>query len=185
MAIETDKDIAGWETLPEQEILRTPVVKVISGPVICKRSGRKKKFVRFDFPDWVNVVAITPDQQIVLIRQFRYGARRSEIEIPGGMIDPGENAVQAGCRELLEETGYSGKKAEIIGHVCPNPALQSNSCYTVLVRDAVKKAMPSMDEMEDIECFLEPEKDVFERIRNGSINHGLVLNGLMFYQMLK
>lgn len=183
MVRDTKKRIEGWETHPPKELLSTPVVKVVSGPVVCKRSGRKKDFIRFDFPDWVNVVALTPEGKIVLIRQFRYGSHKSEIEIPGGMIDPGEDPVQAGCRELMEETGYSGNSASIIGQVCPNPAVQGNSCYTVLVRDAVKSASPAMDEMEDIECFLESEEEVFARVCNGSIDHGLVLNALMFYQL--
>lgn len=183
MEEKSGNQVNGWELHQQHELLRTPVVKVMSGPVVCKRSGRKKEFFHLDFPDWVNVVAVTPDERIVLVKQFRYGSRKSEIEIPGGMIDPGEDAIQAGCRELMEETGYSGESAEIIGRVCPNPAIQGNSCYTLLVRNAVRTGRQSMDEMEDIDCFLEPEGEVFGRISNGSIDHGLVLNGLMFYQM--
>ena len=180
---EDSGEMGGWELSARKELLRTPVVRVMSGPVVCRRSGRTKDFIELDFPDWVNVVAVTPDNRIVLIKQFRYGSRRQEIEIPGGMIDPGEDPVTAGCRELMEETGYSGEEAEIIGRVCPNPAIQGNSCYTVLVRRAVKTGTQSMDEMEDIYCFLEPEAEVFRRIGDGSIDHGLVLNGLMYYQL--
>ena len=180
---ENGKRAEGWELHQQRELLRTPVVKVLSGPAVCKRSGRTRDFIQLDFPDWVNVVAVTPDNRIVLIRQFRYGSCRQEIEIPGGTIDPGEDPITAGCRELMEETGYSGEEAEIIGRVCPNPAIQGNGCFTVLVRNAVKTGMQSMDEMEDIHCFLESEAEVFQRIGNGSIDHGLVLNGLMYYQL--
>jgi 8-oxo-dGTP pyrophosphatase MutT (NUDIX family) len=171
----------GWEVHPDRVVLETPVVTIKAGPVICKRSGRMKDFYLFDFPDWVNVVALTPSGEMILIRQFRYGSDRMEIEIPGGMINDGEPPVEAGCRELLEETGYAGKNGRIIGKVCPNPAIQRNICYTVLLEDAVQVAAPSQDDMEDIECMVLPEEEVFQLVASQTIEHGLVLNALMFY----
>ncbi len=176
-------NLNGWELAEEKELLKTSLGSIWSGPAKCRRSGREKEFFLFDFTDWVNVVAVTPDNQLVMIRQFRYGSRRQEIEIPGGMIDPGEDPITAGCRELLEETGYSGSDPLIIGKVCPNPALQRNYCYTVMVRDAVKSAEPRFDDMEDIECFLRSYAEVASLVRAGTIDHGLVLNALMFYKM--
>lgn len=171
----------GWEVHPDRTVLETPVVTIKAGPVVCKRSGKKKDLYLFDFPDWVNVVALTPEKEILLIRQYRYGSKRMELEIPGGMMNPDEQPIEAGCRELLEETGFAGKNPQMIGRVCPNPAIQRNYCHTILVEDAVRVAEPSFDDMEDIECLLEPEQQVLERIKNGTIDHGLVLNALMFY----
>ena len=170
-----------WETFPDKVVLRTPIVTIKAGPVLCRRSGRRKDFYLFDFPDWVNVVARTPEKRILLIRQFRYGSSRLEIEIPGGMIDPGEDPVTAGCRELLEETGYAGCNARVIGKVCPNPAIQRNYCHTVLVEEAIKVAEPRMDEMEDIETLPVTEGDIREYMASGKIEHGLVLNALGFF----
>ena len=177
--------MADWEVFPDQLVQQTPIMTLRKGLVNCKRSGRRKNFYLCDFPDWVNVVALTPERHIVLIRQFRYGSRKLEIEIPGGMIDDKEDPIAAGCRELLEETGYAGQKARIIGKVCPNPAIQSNYCHTVLVEQAVQIAPPRFDEMEDIECAAFPERDVWELIESGSIDHGLVLNALMFYRTIR
>lgn len=174
-------EVDGWEVHPERVILETPVVTINAGPVVCKRSGRKKEFYLFDFPDWVNIIALTPEQEMILIRQFRYGSNRMEIEIPGGMMNEGENPVEAGCRELLEETGYAGENARVIGKVCPNPAIQRNYCHTILVENAERIADPAFDDMEDIECILQHEDVVLEQIRSGIIDHGLVLNALMFY----
>ncbi len=173
--------VEGWDVYPDRVLFKTPVVTIKAGPVRCKRSGKQKDFYLFDFPDWVNIVALTPERNMVLIRQFRYGSNRLEIEIPGGMVNEREPPVEAGCRELLEETGYAGSNARIIGKVCPNPAIQRNYCHTVLVENAVKVAEPSMDDMEDIECFLRSEKETIELIATGAIDHGLVLNALMFY----
>jgi len=185
MKKEESKTVHGWKIFPERVIAETPIVTITAGPVLCKRSGRKKDFYLFDFPDWVNVVAVTPTQDILLIRQFRYGSGMEEIEIPGGMSNHGEDPVEAGCRELLEETGYTGKNARVIGSVCPNPAIQRNLCYTILVEEAEKTADPRMDDMEDIECFVQPKEAIHHSISTGAINHGLVLNALMFYFGLK
>ena len=171
----------GWDIFSDRVILETPVMTIKAGPVCCRRSGKQKDFYLLDFPDWVNVIALTPERDVVLIRQFRYGSNRMEIEIPGGMVNAQEPPIEAGCRELLEETGYAGCNARIIGRVCPNPALQRNYCYTVLVEKAVKVTEPSMDDMEDIESFLLAEKEISSRIAAGDIDHGLVLNALMFY----
>lgn len=173
--------VEGWVVEEEKVLLETSVATIKSGPVKCCRNGREKEFYLFDFPDWVNVVAVTPDNKLVMIRQFRYGSRRSEIEIPGGMIDPGEDPVTAACRELQEETGYVGSDPVIIGKVCPNPAIQRNFCYTVLVRGVRKTASRALDDMEDIECFLLSYEEVEALVQDGTINHGLVLNALMFY----
>lgn len=173
--------VDGWEVFSDKILLETPVATIKSGPVRCKKSGVKKDFIRFDFPEWVNVVALTPERDILLIKQFRYGSNQVEIEIPGGVVEPMESPLEAGCRELLEETGYAGDRARIIGKVCPNPAIQHNFCHTVLVEEATRVTNPSMDDMEDINCLLKSEKDVLKLIKCGDINHGLVLNGLMFY----
>ncbi len=175
----------GWEIFPSREIFKTPIVTISAGPVLCRRSGKKKEFYCFDYPDWVNVVAVTPAGDILLTRQYRYGSDRVEIEIPGGMIDHGEDPVDAGCRELREETGYAGENARIIGSVCPNPAIQRNRCHTILIENAEKKAEPSLDDMEDIEWFLLPKEQVVKHIAAGDIDHGLVLNAFMFYLGLK
>lgn len=183
---EADAHIScGWDVAPGKVVLETPVVTVTSSPVVCRRSGKKKEFYRFGFPDWVNIIALTPERDLVLIRQFRYGSNRMEIEIPGGMVDKNEHPVDAGCRELLEETGYAGKKARIIGKVCPNPAIQRNYCHTVLVEDAMRVSEQRFDDMEDIECMVKSEEDVLELLDSGQIDHGLVLNALMFYLRFK
>ncbi len=181
--MEKDKRVHNWVVGEDVPVLTTSIGTVRSGPAVCRRNGKCKNLYSFDFPHWVNVVAVTPERKIVLIRQFRYGTRQIEVELPGGMVDPGEKPLQAGCRELVEETGYVGEHAEIIGKVCPNPALQNNFCYTILVHNAVQKQAVQFGEMEDIECYLTSEEKVFEAVGEGAIRHGLVLNGLMFYWM--
>jgi 8-oxo-dGTP pyrophosphatase MutT (NUDIX family) len=107
------------------------------------------------------------------------------VEIPGGSVNEGEDPLEAGLRELLEETGYAGENCRIIGKVCPNPAIQNNSCYTVLVENARRVAEPAQDDMEDIEVLTLPQDAVHKLVADGTISHGLVLNALMFFAMDK
>lgn len=164
-------------------LLSTPVMDVGTGKIVCKRSGIEKNFYRLDFPSWVNIIGVTPGKEIVLIKQYRFGTDREELEIPGGSVEKGEDPLAAGLRELLEETGYEGSEGRIIGKVCPNPALQDNQCYTVLVENVKKVADPDPDEMEDIETLTMPLESVLELASEGTLSHGLVLNALLFYLM--
>ena len=174
-----------WRIEQDHEVLETPIGTIRKGPLQSRTSLKRKDFYFFDFPDWVNTIARTPDNEILLIRQFRYGTKRMELEIPGGMIDPGEDPLAAGCRELFEETGFVGKNAKIIGKVCPNPAIQGNYCYTILVENAVRTAEPFPDDMEEIDWLIVPEQDIVHYIRDKRIEHGLVLNAFSHYDRYK
>ena len=185
MTCRSEKIATKWRIEPDHEVLETPIGTIRKGPLQSRTSLKRKDFYFFDFPDWVNTIARTPDDEILLIRQFRYGTKRMELEIPGGMIDPGEDPVAAGCRELLEETGFVGKDAKIIGRVCPNPAIQGNYCYTILVENAVRTADPHPDDMEEIDWFIVPEQDIERYIRDRRIEHGLVLNAFSHYDRYK
>jgi 8-oxo-dGTP pyrophosphatase MutT (NUDIX family) len=172
-----------WRISAPRTLITTPVMNLISGIVHCGRTGIDKDFFKLEFSNWVNIVACTDRNEIVLIRQYRFGTEQVELEIPGGAVNDGEPPLEAGLRELLEETGYAGENGRIIGRVCPNPAIQGNFCYTVLVENVKKIAEPNLDEMEDIEVLTVPEAETFALIQDGSIHHGLVMNGLMFYAM--
>jgi 8-oxo-dGTP pyrophosphatase MutT (NUDIX family) len=178
-------DGSQWQVSALRTLTTTPVMNLMTGRVHCNRTGIEKDFFKLDFPCWVNIVACTEKNEIVLIRQYRFGADRVELEIPGGAVNDGEPPLEAGLRELLEETGYAGEHGRIIGKVCPNPAIQDNFCYTVLVENVKKVAKPMLDEMEDIEVLTMSKDETFALIQNGTINHGLVLNGLMFYAMTR
>ena len=145
------------------------------------RTGNEHEFYVLESPDWVNIVAITEDEQVVLINQFRHGVSKSVLEIPGGMIDEGEQPIVSAERELLEETGYVGEEFIQIGCVHPNPALFDNICYTFLAKSAKKIKEPEFEGAEDIETVLYPVSDIKNMIKSGEITHSLVLNALFFY----
>ena len=125
-------------------------------------------------PDWVNVIALTPQRACVMIRQFRFGTGAVHWEIPGGMIDPGEQPLAAAMRELREETGYVSARWVGLGSVAPNPAFQSNRLHTFLAEAALLEGGQELDPSEDISVQLVPESELDGMLASGTIDHALV-----------
>jgi 8-oxo-dGTP pyrophosphatase MutT (NUDIX family) len=138
-------------------------------------TGEERRFTVLEVPDWVNVIALTPDDRVVLIRQWRHGAATVELEIPGGMVDPGEDDATAAARELREETGYVARDWRRLGVVVPNPAIQSNRLWSWLALDARPEAELELDAGEVIEVETAPLAEVGAMLRDGRIDHALVI----------
>ena len=131
--------------------------------------------------DWCNVVAVTPEREVVLIRQYRFGTEAIELEVPGGNLDPREVPLDAARRELREETGYEADTITLLGSASPNPALQGNTCHFFLATGARPTGATSFDEHEDIEVVLVPEDRIAELIDGGEIRHSLAVVALERY----
>src|SRR4051812_19424383 len=110
-----------WREISRRRLVETPVLSLDAHVRASAVTGREAEFYVFDAPDWVNVVAVTEDDDVVLIEQYRHGSERVTLEIPGGMIDPEDAAPEvAARRELLEETGYAAERWTHVGTVDPN-----------------------------------------------------------------
>jgi ADP-ribose pyrophosphatase len=171
-----------WEKLDQRSQLQTRVFDVLGARYRHPARSTEREFTVIKAPDWVNVVALTRDGHLVLVRQFRYGIDEFSLEIPGGVMDPGEDPVAAGLRELREETGFSGAPAKLLGTVHPNPAIQSNRCHFVFVEDAVRAHELEWDPDEEIQITTQPVEEVLALAHSGGISHGLVLNALMLFE---
>jgi 8-oxo-dGTP pyrophosphatase MutT (NUDIX family) len=138
-------------------------------------TGAEAGFYVLSAPDWINVMAVTPDERFVLVRQYRHGTKRFTLEIPGGMVDPGETPLVAAKRELLEESGYAADEWIPLGAVEPNPAILDNRCHTFLAVDARSVAEPAPEGNEELEVDLRPVGEIPGLVRDGTIRHALVI----------
>jgi 8-oxo-dGTP pyrophosphatase MutT (NUDIX family) len=139
------------------------------------RTGAIKRFSLIECVDWINVIALTDTGRVVLLRQFRPGTNQVCLEIPGGMMEPGEDPCTAAARELAEETGYTGGALEILGKVAPNPAIQNNTLYTVLARGVTLTQPPAPDDGEVLAVETATLADCQRRLLSGEIDHALVV----------
>ncbi|HTL68489.1 MAG TPA: NUDIX hydrolase [Lacunisphaera sp.] len=170
-----------WHRLRAEPHATTRIFEVTRTFYRHPHRAQEQDFFVINAPDWVNVVALTPRHEIVLVRQFRYGINEFSLEIPGGIMEPGEDAVAAGARELREETGYVGPAARLLGSVHPNPAMQSNRCHLVLVTDARPDAGLAWDPDEEFEIMTRPVDEVYALARRGEITHAMVLDALLLF----
>lgn len=145
------------------------------------RTGQEHDFYLIDSSDWVNVIPLTGDGKVILVKQFRFGIKEFSLEIPGGMLDEGDTPAGAAARELLEETGFVGEEPEFLGYVHPNPAIHTNRCYTYLVRNALFQKPPKQDSTEDVEVEIVPLRDIPKLIQEGAITHALVIAAFYWY----
>ena len=146
-------------------------------------TGEPHPFYRIDSADWVNVVALTEADELVMVRQYRHGERGVTLEIPGGIVDPGESGAQAAARELLEETGYRAEAVTRLGVVNPNPALFGNRTETYLARGVRRVAEIRNGQTEETVVELVPRSELRRHARAGRISSALVIAALYWFEL--
>ena len=174
---------------PWKKIRSTPagdfrIFKIRSDVCVNPRTGKEHDFYVLDCVNWVNVIAVTPDQKLVMVEQYRHGSGTVELEIPGGMMDPHEtDPVATAVRELREETGYEGENARLLGRVHSNPAILSNVTYTVLIENCRLQHGVEFDSGEDLITRLVPVADIPQLVADEKIGHSLVVVALYHFEL--
>lgn len=176
--------IQPWQTLSSTQVGNFRIFTVRSDKKISPRTGEERDFYVIDSVNWVNIIAITPDQKLVMVEQYRQGSNTVELEIPGGMMDATDTSpVLTATRELREETGYEGENARILGQTFANPAIMSNTCYTVIIENCRCKHAVEWDHDEDLETKLVPVAELPALVADGKISHPLVVVGLYHFDL--
>lgn len=171
--------IKPWKRLASKPVGDFRIFKMRSDTCENPRTGQAHDFYVFDTVNWVNVVAVTPDDELVMVEQYRHGSGTVELEIPGGMMEPEEHdPVAAGLRELREETGYEGERPRELGRVWSNPAIMNNTTFTVGVENCVLRHGLALDSGEDLITRLVPLREVNQLVAGGVIKHSLVVAAL-------
>ncbi len=164
-----------WKLISSQTNKSFPIFDLRTDRVESPRTREEYDFYILESRDWVNVIPLTSDNDVVLIRQYRHGTRTITLEIPGGIIEGNDSPEEAARRELREETGYHASVMHPLGHVHPNPAFLDNICYTFLARDVSRVGEQEQDDREDIEVVLWPVEEIPRLIREGEITHSLII----------
>jgi ADP-ribose pyrophosphatase len=164
-----------WRRVETESVADCRVFKVRRDLALNPRGGGEHNFYCIEAVDWINIIPLTSQGEVVMIEQYRHGANEVTLEIPGGMIDEGERAEAAAARELLEETGYAASEVMLLGRTRPNPAIQNNWLYSFLARDCRFKQEPIFDSSEWTVMRLVPLANIPALIAGGAITHALVI----------
>ena len=173
-----------WKLIGSRDISDHRIFRIRHDLYRFEPSGAEHDFVVLESPDWVNVIPLTDDGQVVLIRQFRHGTRDVSLEVPGGVVEADEPPEAAAVRELREETGYVPSRVKYLGFVSPNPAIQGNRSHTFLAEGCRLAAEPQPDAFEHIEVQLCPLDDIPSLIRGGEISHSLIVSAFALLYFL-
>jgi ADP-ribose pyrophosphatase len=172
-----------WNLLGSRDVSDHRIFRVRHDLYRFEPSGAERDFVILDCPDWVNIIPMTDDGQVVLIRQYRHGTRTVTLEVPGGVVEADETPEAASVRELREETGYVPERVKPLGFVSPNPAIQGNRSFTFLAEGCRLAGKSQPDSFEKIEVLLRPLEDIPKLIRSGEISHSLIVAAFALLQL--
>jgi len=170
-----------WELVDSRLDRQYRLFSVEINTNVSPRTGEKHEFQVLRSPDWVAVVAVTPADELVMVRQYRHGTAELSLEPPGGLVKAGQTPEQSGREELEEETGYRCNSMELLGWMYPMPALFTNKFYVYLARDVTPTGTFNPDDTEDVETVLVPRDKIREYIRSGKVSCGVMIAALHLF----
>ena len=173
--------IQPWRTLSSTPVLQDRWIDLRSDRCATSAGVEIAPYYVLTYPDWVHVVALTADDCLVLVEQYRHGAACAFLELPGGVIDPGDaSALAAGKRELLEETGYAASAWQPVSNLHANPAIQTNRVHTVVATDAIRVAERQLEDGEaGMALRLVPVATILAGLHAGLLGQSMQVGGLL------
>lgn len=168
------KRIKPWREIRTEPVADCRIFRVERSVAVSPEDGAEHDYYRVLSNDWVHIVPVTAAEEIVMVRQFRHGSSTVVLEIPGGLVNPGEDPAAAAVRECLEETGYAVGPPRRMGDINPNPAIHAHRLHSFCARDArpVAEVLNSATEVTEVELL--PLAELETALREGRIDHSLV-----------
>lgn len=174
-----------WKRIESEEVANCRIFKVRQDKCVRLNDGAEHNFFVLENTDWVNIIPVTKEGEVVLIEQFRHGIETLTLEIPGGMVDDDEDPQVAATRELIEETGYKPREVVFLGKTHPNPATHDNTVYHYLALDCKKVQEVEFDSTESIITSLVSLDEIPELLTSEKITHSLVVAAFCRYLLYK
>jgi len=170
-----------WKVLSSEYLVKAPWAVLRRDQCEMPNGHIVPEYYVLEYPNWVNIVALTDDNKVILVKQYRHGAGKEFLEIPGGVIDEGEDALTAAKREMLEETGYVFDSIEKMVDLYPNPATSTNITSTFLAKGGVKVKEQDLDDQEEIEVLLVSIEEVKQLLKENKIGQALHVSALFYW----
>ena len=179
---ENREGVDDWEIVRSRQVGDYRVFSVREDRRRSPRTGDEHDFYVLQMPEWVNVIALTPERRVITIKQYRHGIEAVGLEIPGGMVDGDDTDLAAAAgRELTEETGYRAQEVLAIGSVTANPAIQNNRLHTFVALGCRPTGQVALEAAEDIWVGEVELDQVPGLIASGKMNHALVVAGFYWF----
>ncbi len=169
-----------WKILESTELFTSGLFQLRSDRCQLPDGRIMPRYYVLSFPDWVNILPVLPNGDVLLVRQYRHASGLEHLEVPGGSMDPGANETpeEAARREMLEETGFDSHNIIKVGSHYPNPALQNNQMHTYIAFDSFFAQETQLDEFEDLSLYTCSLEQLKKHLQNGDINHSIMMASL-------
>ena len=170
-----------WKILSTEYLVKRPWLTARRDQVQLPDGRINPEYYVVEYPDWVNVIAITKEGRFVMERQYRHAVGMTCFELPCGVMEAGETPLEAAKRELMEETGYGKGEWQELMEITPNPSSMSNFTHCFLATGVEKVGNPHLDATEELEVYLLEEEQVKDLLRNNLLIQSLMIAPLLKY----
>lgn len=173
-----------WIQVTEKTLFQSHFMSFKSQVCRSSEDGREMNFYVLKSKNWCNIIPVTDEGKIVLVKQYRIGIAEHTLEVPGGVVDEADGSFQeTALREMTEETGYTpieGARCVDLGWSFPNPAIQDNRCASFIVGPVRKTCAQNADPGEMIETFEVTIPEMVDLLTQGKIRHALIAQAFFF-----